>query len=267
MKTSLRLVRIISQQDCQFYDSLEYSQKTAMCKAKSAFHHYPISTYLEKDIVLIRERLRKDKSSVTILHVWNVTSNHIQKKIGQFTDLWLWHVNTDENMLVTFEIDMDMDPPLVQQSKWTLSSEQLLNRRQFHLSLSRHSVDTTCLEPLDYSSFSIRTFGHKTVRRARYADGGVDVMDLIYDHAIDKLRVRWSPLQPYFYDRDFTHWNFLTSSIVYHWSPKFDGVEIFHDYNQNQNTASVPFGCLRVQHSQGPPSPRTCQTILVIYLR
>lgn len=117
MKTSLRLVRIISQQDCQFYDSLEYSQKTAMCKAKSAFHHYPISTYLEKDIVLIRERLRKDKSSVTILHVWNVTSNHIQKKIGQFTDLWLWHVNTDENMLVTFEIDMDMDPPLVQQSK------------------------------------------------------------------------------------------------------------------------------------------------------
>lgn len=80
MKTSLRLVRIISQQDCQFYDSLEYSQKTAMCKAKSAFHHYPISTYLEKDIVLIRERLRKDKSSVTILHVWNVTSNHIQKK-------------------------------------------------------------------------------------------------------------------------------------------------------------------------------------------
>lgn len=37
---------------------------------------------------------------------------------GPFLNLWLWHADAEDNVLVTFEIDWDAHPPEVQQTKW-----------------------------------------------------------------------------------------------------------------------------------------------------
>lgn len=66
--------------------------------------------------------------------VWDLSSNHFQK-IGTFSSLSLYHVNTSENLLVLFEINWEKQPPEVQQSKWTISTGQLREKKIFHLQM------------------------------------------------------------------------------------------------------------------------------------
>lgn len=38
---------------------------------------------------------------------------------GSFSNLWLWHADEKDDVLVTFEIDWDKHPAEVQQTKWS----------------------------------------------------------------------------------------------------------------------------------------------------
>lgn len=67
------------------------------------------------------------------IYIWDLSSDHI-RTIGNFSNLWLWHVDPDENILVAFEIDWYTDQLKVQQTKWTLTG-RLLDKKNFHLSV------------------------------------------------------------------------------------------------------------------------------------
>lgn len=177
------------------------------------------------------------KESLWFIYVWDLNVNRIQR-IGKFTNLWLWHLDVDENMLVVFEINWDAHPPQVQQTKWTLTNGQELDRKQSHLSLSEHHVDKNRLRPVD--SFSNCIYGRKKIRRLLTGTGSHDAIDLIYDHAIDKLTVRWTSLPPQIYDLEVPLCAFLTPNIVYHRNPKFLSLEICDAENETRSQHPCP---------------------------
>lgn len=83
-----------------------------------------------------------------------------------------------------------MDDPLgVQQTKWTLAG-QLLNRKDFNLSVPDRYVDFA-REGLSVAwNCYCRTYGEKTVTRLFSEKDGC-VMDLVYDHSNEDLSVRF----------------------------------------------------------------------------
>ncbi|KAL1993793.1 hypothetical protein VTN49DRAFT_2462 [Thermomyces lanuginosus] len=149
--------------------------------------------------------------------------------IGSFRKVWLWHLDVDENF-VTFEIDWEKHPPEVQQTKWELTG-RCLSRKHFPLSLP----DGIKCEPC--SSTSQRTFGIKTVTRIE-SQVNDDVMmmtmmmmmDLIYDHAIDKLSIQWAnyalPRRTNYFTREYSR--HLTPYISYCWNHAFNGIDILN---------------------------------------
>lgn len=208
---------------------------------------YPRHIDLEKDILVLVELLEQ-KQSLWFVYIWDLNSNRI-RRIGKFTNLWLWHVDADENLLVVFEINWDTHPPQVQQTKWTLKGERMLDRKHFHLSLSGHPVVKNRLKPLD--SFSNRTYGRKKIRRLLTGTGIHDAIDLIYDHAIDKLRVRWTSLQPQIYDLGLPLCALLTPNLVYHWNPRFLWLEICDADNQTRIQHPCPLDIREVETCKG----------------
>lgn len=74
-----------------------------------------------------------------IVYIWHLGSDHF-RSIGTFSNQWLWRVDPDENVLITFEINWDTHPPEVQQTKWTLTG-MLLDQKQFHLLVPGCRVD------------------------------------------------------------------------------------------------------------------------------
>lgn len=38
------------------------------------------------------------------VYIWDLSSNGV-RKINDFTDLWLWHVNANDDILVAFEVN------------------------------------------------------------------------------------------------------------------------------------------------------------------
>lgn len=60
-------------------------------------------TSIHKDKIVIVDN---DQWPNNPMFIWDPNSNHL-KNIGSFSNLWLWHVEADENMLVAFEIDWD----------------------------------------------------------------------------------------------------------------------------------------------------------------
>ncbi|KAL1994461.1 hypothetical protein VTN49DRAFT_1931 [Thermomyces lanuginosus] len=115
-------------------------------------------------------------------YVLDLSVDEVQK-IGDFGDVWLWHMDAEEDMLVAIEIDWDKHPPEVQQTKLTFTG-QLLDKKHFSLLPSGRGPEETRFRA-DPWRFG-RTFGHKTVTRLHSVDDDV-MMDLIYDHAVDKL--------------------------------------------------------------------------------
>lgn len=132
------------------------------------------------------------------VHTWDLSSKYL-RKIGNFSNLWLWHVDPEQDILVAFEIDWDTNPPNVQETKWTLTGE-LLDTKQFFLSLPTLRVDRVKFEQSYCNSsphyHGIVTFGNEIIRRLPYGRDG-HTIDLIYNHNIDKLSVRWNDfMQP-----------------------------------------------------------------------
>ncbi|KAL1993228.1 hypothetical protein VTN49DRAFT_3177 [Thermomyces lanuginosus] len=205
-----------------------HSSETCERDLPCEYHH----SSLHKDKVVI---VNLDWGYEYPVYIWDLSSDRFQE-IGTFSDLWLWHVDADKNILVTFEIDCDTDPAEVQQTKWTLTGD-LLDRKHFHLSLSGREVDRQCLENsqhggVDSNFCCIHTFNHKTIRRLRY-NGNCTTLDLVYDGSVDKLSIRWNNYD-HFRDPDSDFYAFLTPDISYHWRMASRRLEIFNADKQIQ---------------------------------
>lgn len=114
---------------------------------------------------------------VLSLYILDLGSNSAQK-IGSFENLWLWHVDVDGNLLVTFEIDWDTNPLEVKQCKWTLT-DQLLESKYLSLSLSGHRIAGGSLEPI-FGIENHRMYRCRTMRCESCDEH--HLLDLIYDH-------------------------------------------------------------------------------------
>ncbi|KAL1996816.1 hypothetical protein VTN49DRAFT_7681 [Thermomyces lanuginosus] len=191
-------------------------------------------TSIHKDKIVIVDN---DQWPNNPMFIWDPNSNHL-KNIGSFSNLWLWHVEADENMLVAFEIDWDTYPLEVQQTKWTLTG-QLLDRTHLHLSLPGNRIDKKHIRTL-FNGGPL-SYGHKTMRRlVTKSDRKHITMDLMYDYTIDKLSVRWNdctqPIYDYLYSATYA---LLTPHIAYHWDREFRWLEIFNA--DSQVTAMRPY--------------------------
>lgn len=177
------------------------------------------------------------QSRVAILpcHVWDLRTDQLQK-IGPFSNLDLWHVDADEDVLVTFEIDWANNLPEVQQRKWSLTRGEQLDRKRFNLSVAGRHVDRKSLK----QSFNdwYRTSGHKTVT-ALYTsvNDPYSAIRLTYEHAVDRLSLHWidctKPID------DFAvpgRCDSLTPYIIYRWAVRHRGIVVF---NATSNTATV----------------------------
>lgn len=183
----------------------------------------PADVSIEKDKVVIFSLSYSDPPPP--IYIWDLSADQV-RTIGSFRDLWSWHMDVDENVLVTFVIHWDEHPPEVQQTKWALTG-QLLDRKFFHLSLPDRMRFRPTEEP------SRRTFGHKTVTRLFSRIGGkITMMDLMYDQATDKLNLRWIdytlPLQRGFFMNECEH---LTPDMAYQYNNALKGLDICNATN------------------------------------
>lgn len=170
-----------------------------------------------QDKVVMFERKSIEPRRNDLLYVWDLSSNRVQK-IGEFDDLWMWHVEPDENLLVTFEIRWNTRPVETQQINWTLTG-QLLDRKPFGRTDCLSGWNRRHMGPLGYPR--ILTHDHKTVTyvvepRSR------NTLVLRYDHTVERLDMKFSNAQGLFPPHGptlfFTKDNcvFPTSELFYH---------------------------------------------------
>lgn len=146
--------------------------------------------------------------------VWDLNADRVQE-VGGFRKLALWHVDANENTLIAFEINWDINPPEVQQTKWALTG-RLIDRKQFHLPLrDREDVKFKFPERRCY-----RTCCHKTVTQLISRTEDHASMHLTYDSSIDQLSAQWieraEPMNRKI-SMDVDSRAFLTSDIAYGW--------------------------------------------------
>lgn len=120
------------------------------------------------------------------LWIWDLHTDQA-KTIGffQHPDGSFWHMDADESVLVTCDINWDADPPLVHQTKWTLARWEVLDWKTFHLSLRGRRVSNN-----DIFKIHHRTYGRKTEAELQLRDG-CTTLYLTYDHVVDRISVRW----------------------------------------------------------------------------
>lgn len=158
------------------------------------------------------------------IFVWDLGSNHVHE-FGSFTDLWLWHVNAEQNVLVTFEINWDAHPPEVQQTDWTLLSGELIHQKHFHLSLGDRRIE----EPLVVKQFQKQFHGRNHTYGFNAA--GNPLIHLTYDRAVDQLSVR---LINCIESRVGFH-TFLASFLTYYWAKEPREVLVYNALSGTMN--------------------------------
>lgn len=144
---------------------------------------YRVRITIEKDKLVI---LPFSIDEAFPLWMWDLRSDRVQT-IGSFIskDLDFWHVDADENVLITFEVNWDEHPLLVHQTRWTLTRGEVLDRKIFRLFLGGRRVSRR-----DIFLKSHHNFGRTTEARVRLK-GCHTTIFLIYDHAIQRLSLRW----------------------------------------------------------------------------
>lgn len=102
------------------------------------------------------------------------------------------HLATDEDLLVTFQINWKNPWPVTRQCKWMLTTGELLEEKQFSLSLAdRFDISPDQREIAAFKDFS-SSFSHRTVRRHVLSRrGDKDDLLVMYDYAVDELSARW----------------------------------------------------------------------------
>lgn len=157
---------------------------------------FPMQHYLVKDKVIIGDRPRREGPSV--VYVWDIGLNLV-RKIDIVTrepmGPCLLHLDIDDDVLVSFQVSWRWClPPPVQQTKWKLTTGELLEEKLFLL--PRGSGDI--IQPDHWRYFCPPTYGNRTVSRycKKYGYNGWE-LHLIYDYTIDKLGARWFECPPY----------------------------------------------------------------------
>lgn len=174
------------------------------------------------------------------INIWDLHTNQVQT-IGSFFNielLALWHVDVDEGVLVTFEIDWNKHSSEVEQKKWSLSSGKQLDRKSFSLSVgtSHHRVDWKFFR-WSFNNWCC-TRGYKTSAELFYSTKDPYVaLYLMYDYAVDRLSLSWidctKPINDFV---PMDRCNSLTPHIIYRWSVQLRGVVV---YNVTSGTATV----------------------------
>lgn len=145
------------------------------------------------------ERMAIEKNKLVILSqsnegepcsfwVWDLHTDRV-REFGSLNpmDANFWHMEADENIMVAFAINWDEYPPLVQQTKWALTSGESLDRKTFPLSLGTSSRRVSRGEILRVRN---HTFGRKTEVELHLKDGCTTML-MTYDYAVDRLSLRW----------------------------------------------------------------------------
>lgn len=146
--------------------------------------------------------------------VWDLNLDGVQE-VGNFRDLCMWHVDANDSTLIAIEINWDINPPEVQQTKWRLTGEQI-DRNQFDLSLRGRRVDKKRL--MRPRRGCCRTCCHKTVTQLISATDDNATIHLTHDYAINQLSVQWIEHAEPISRRDSMEFCvFLTSDIAYSW--------------------------------------------------
>lgn len=179
------------------------------------------------------------------IYIWDLSVDQV-RKIGDFGDVWLWHMDADENVLVTFEMNRSKRPLEVQQTKLTLTG-QLLEKKQFSLSVSGPGLDDPKLIK------DIRPFGRKTVTRLASMNEDV-TMVLMYDHAIDELSLRWiDHLLPPKTTELSRLCEMLTPHIFYQWNSDLNRVHVSNTATGTSSMRSYQADVREVTPSEKQP--------------
>lgn len=187
---------------------------------------------ISKDKVAI---IRCDvKKSADRVYIWDLSSNHV-RYIASLSNLWLWHLNAEGNNLVTFEINWDAQGGEVQQTKWALTTGQLLERKRRRLPVPLRA-NRLYLRQLYFSRwqyYRIHTLANNTtINRLPYGHEN-GTIDLMYDQTIDKLSIRFNDcIQPRFQGLH-QYSTLLTPRIIYEWNSNLRRIEIFDALNQS----------------------------------
>ncbi|KAL1973995.1 hypothetical protein VTN31DRAFT_5555 [Thermomyces dupontii] len=130
-------------------------------------------------------------------------------------------MDADEDVLVVFEINWNEQPPLVQQTKWSLTGGERLDCKRFPLSLGGRPVAGKDILPAWH-----RTYGRKTMAQLNLKNADV-VMLLAYNHAVDRLSVRWincaDPINDFGMPGPRVP---LAPRIFYRWAPGCEGIAV-----------------------------------------
>lgn len=144
------------------------------------------------------------------VYIWDLSSNDVHE-IGGFSNLWLYHMDAVQNVLVAFEIDWEKQPPEVNQTKWTMTTDQQLDKKTFHLPIPKDRLDRElALEPSC-------NFGHKTVSQI-FSEKHTTI-HLEYDHTLDRLDLRWIHGAEQFRRNPYKcHSTYMTPYLVCRWT-------------------------------------------------
>ena len=188
----------------------------------------PVATIAEDKVIIVPV---DDERPIS---VWDLHSNQFHE-FGSFHDLCLWHADAGENLLITFEINWNMYPPEVQQTKWTLTGGEQLHQKHFRLSLEGRRVSRKDLRQTFNDWY--HTYGKKSVTQFFLGSDLRTTVNLRYDHSADQLSLRW--LLSSVPIADTTSWGRYTSvapHIVYRWVQQLRGIAI---YNATTGTTTV----------------------------
>lgn len=144
---------------------------------------YPaVYTIVENKMVIAPEFM----SDAFPVFVWDLSLNHFLE-ISSFSNLTLHHVDVPGNLLVLFEINWEKQPPEVHQTKWTMTTGQLREKKNFYLEMP---PGCDKYQP-KFDNEPCCTFGHKTVVQVYSEANPSTTIHLEYDNDTDRLTVRW----------------------------------------------------------------------------
>ena len=196
---------------------------TSQRLAERRFLWVPSRVTVEKDKAII---IPSPESRSYPIYIWDLCTDRFQK-IGSFSNLELSFVDVEEDVLMTFEIDWDKHLPEVRQTKWSLTRGEQLDWKRYHLSMGSRHVDRTTLKQSHNDWY--RPSGYKTVTALyTFANDPYSAIRLTYDHAVDRLDLRWiSCTKPI---NDFAvpgRCDSLAPHIIYRYAVQHRGIVVY----------------------------------------
>lgn len=209
---------------------------------------------MEKDKLAWLSSTSESSSQTYTNYIWDLSADRVGI-IDNIGEVWLWHMDTDRNLLVTFEIDWEKHPAEVQQTEWTLRGRPF-NRKRFALPLSGHypgQLDETKFIP--ETDCLNHTFAHKTVARLVSKVEENVMMDLVYDCPINKLSARWidHDLPPKASYNLLHCCDLLTPYISYQWNASLGQLHICNTANNTSRMRLYQWECREIQGGEKEP--------------